>query len=28
MRQRWEERFEALNKVLEAEKEKLAKSVE
>ncbi len=28
MRQRWEERFEALDKVLEAEKEKLAKSVE
>jgi DNA-binding transcriptional ArsR family regulator len=28
MRQRWEERFEALDKVLEAEKEKLAKSKE
>jgi DNA-binding transcriptional ArsR family regulator len=28
MRQRWEERFEVLDKVLEAEKEKLAKSKE
>ena len=28
MRQRWEERFEALDEVLEAEKEKLAKSKE
>jgi hypothetical protein len=26
MRQTWEERFEALDKVLEVEKEKLAKS--